>query len=113
MLGEDATIEATICDPMVRQLLVDRLLADNAGPPEAAYGSDGSGNSQLSQVVSATQKCSDGHLANADQLAAIAYRSGDYHLAQRLVGHATSPLALWVQARLAMQQGNIAEAAKY
>jgi tetratricopeptide (TPR) repeat protein len=107
VLGDDATIEASICDPTVQQLLVDRLLADNAGPPEAD-----SGGSQLSQVVSATQKCRDQHLDNADQLAAIAYRAGDYHLAQRLVARATGPLAYWVRARLAMQQGNIAEAAK-
>jgi cellulose synthase operon protein C len=108
VLGGDATIEASICDPTVQQLLVDRLLADNASPPEA----DSGGGPQLSQVVSATQKCRDQHLDNADQLAAIAYRSGDYHLAQRLVVQATGPLASWVRARLAMQQGNIAEATK-
>ena len=113
VLGDDAAVEASICEATVQQLLVDRLLTDHAGPPEAAYGSGGYDNSQLSQVARAAQKCSDQHLADADQLAAIAYRSGDYHLAQRLVGHATSPLAFWVQARLAMQQGNIAEAAKY
>jgi cellulose synthase operon protein C len=108
VLGDGATIEASICDPTVQQLVVDRLLADNASPPEA----DSGGGSQLSQVVSATQKCRDQHLDNADQLAAIAYRSGDYHLAQRLVAQATGPLAYWVRARLAMQQGNIAEATK-
>jgi tetratricopeptide (TPR) repeat protein len=110
VLGDEATIEASICDPTVQKLLVDRLLADYAGPPEA---SSDPGNSQLTQVVSATQKCRDQHLDNADQLAAIAYRSGDYHLAQRLVARATGPLASWVQARLSMQQGNITEAAKY
>jgi cellulose synthase operon protein C len=108
VLGDDATIQASICDPTVQKLLVDRLLADNASPPEA----DSSG-SQLSRVVSAAQKCRDQHLANADQLAAIAYRSGDYHLAQSLVARAEGPLASWVRARLAMQQGNIAEATKY
>ena len=113
VLGDDAAVASSICDPTVRQLLVDRLLADNAGPPEAAYGSGSSGNTQLSQVVSAAQKCREQQLADDDQLAAIAYRSGDFHLAQRLVAHATGPLALWVQARLAMQQGNIPEAAKY
>jgi tetratricopeptide (TPR) repeat protein len=113
VLGNDAAIEASICDPMVQQLLVDRLLAEYAGPPELGGDSDSPGNSQLSQVVSASQKCGDHYPADADQLAAIAYRSGDYRLAQRLVAHATGPLALWVQARLAMQQGNIAEAARY
>jgi hypothetical protein len=109
VLGDGATIEASICDPTVQQLLVDRLLADSAGPPEGSYDFS---NSQLSQVVSAAQKCRDQHLDDADQLAAIAYRSGDYHLAQRLVAQATGPLASWVRARLAMQQGNIAEATK-
>jgi cellulose synthase operon protein C len=109
VLGDGATIEASICDPTVQQLVVDRLLADSAGPPEGSYDFS---NSQLAQVLSATQKCRDQHLDNADQLAAIAYRSGDYHLAQRLVAGGTGPLAYWVRARLAMQQGNIAEATK-
>ena len=113
VLGNNAAIEASICDPMVQQLLVDRLLAGNAAPPELGGDLDSSGNSPLSQVASASQKCGDHYTADADQLAAIAYRSGDYHLAQRLVAHATGPLALWVQARLAMQQGNIGEAARY
>jgi tetratricopeptide (TPR) repeat protein len=109
VLGDDATVEASICDPMVQSILVDRLLADQAGPPEASDP----GILHLSQVVSATQKCGDSHLDNADQLAAIAYRSGHYHLAQSLVARATGPLASWVRARLAIQQGNIAEATKY
>jgi cellulose synthase operon protein C len=33
VLGDDATVEASICDPMVQSILVDRLLADQAGPP--------------------------------------------------------------------------------
>jgi tetratricopeptide (TPR) repeat protein len=112
VLGDDAAVASSICDPTVQQLLVDRLLADNAGPPEA-YGSGSSGNSQLGQVVSAAQKCRNQHLVDADQLAAIAYRSGDFNLAHSLAIQTTSPLAMWVQARLAMQKGDVAEAAKF
>jgi hypothetical protein len=113
VLGDDAAVASSICDPTVQQLLVDRLLADNAGPPEAPYGSGSSGNSQLDQVVSAAQKCRNQHLADADELAAIAYRSGDYQLAHSLAIQTTSPLAMWVQARFAMQKGDVGEAAKY
>jgi hypothetical protein len=112
-LGDDAAIEASICDPIVQQLLVDRILANYAAPPELSGDSGSSGNSQLSQVASASQKCGDDHLTDADQLAAIAYRSGDYQLAHRLAIQTTTPLAMWVQARLAMQKGDVAEAAKY
>jgi tetratricopeptide (TPR) repeat protein len=112
VLGDEAAVEASICDPIVQQLLIDRLLTDYASPPSFYPGYSGDyPNSQLAQVVSATQGC-EVHLAKADQLAAIAYRSGDYHLAQRIVAQATGPLASWVRARLAMQQGNNAEAAK-
>ena len=112
VLGDPATIAASICDRTVQQLLVDRLLAGNGGPSIPGIP-DKYSSSQLAQLGSAAQKCRDQHLDNADQLAAIAYRGGDYHLAQRLVAHATGPLAAWVRARLAMQQGNIAEATKY
>ena len=111
VLGDDAAVAASICDPMVQQLLIDRMLADTGFAPET-YGG-GSGNPQLAQVVSATQKCHDQHLADADNLAAIAYRSGDYQLAHRLAFQTTTPLAMWVQARLAMQKGDVGEAAKY
>ena len=77
---------------------------DNQGIPST---------SQISTLVTSVQKCGSGNITAADRLAAIAYRDGDYQLAHSLAIQTTTPLAMWVQARLAMQKGDVAEAAKY
>ena len=110
----DLAVAASICDPMVQQLLVARTLdADTwtSHDPDDNQGS--TPTSQVSTLVRSVQKCGSGNLIAADRLAAIAYRDGDYPLAHRLAIQMTTPLAMWVQARLAMQKGDVAEAAKY
>ncbi len=109
VLDEDAAVAASICDPMVQQLLVTRTLDSDGSAPD----NDTSSTSQISTLVRSVQKCGSQNLVAADRLAAIAYRDGDYHLAHRLAIQMTTPLAMWVQARLAMQKGDVAEAAKY
>ncbi len=112
--GDDAAVAATICDPMVQQLLVTRTLDGDAWTSHNPDDSQGStSTSQISTLVTSVQKCGSGNITAADRLAAIAYRDGDYPLAHTLAIQATSPLAMWVQARLAMQKGDVAEAAKY
>ena len=69
--------------------------------------------SQISALVRSVQKCGSGNVIAADRLAAIAYRDGDFQLAHSLAIQMTTPLAMWVQARLAMQKGDVGEAAKY
>ncbi len=116
VLDDDAAVAASICDPMVQQLLVARTLDADASSPNSEDTSSTSqitSTSQISTLVRSVQKCGSGNLIAADRLAAIAYRDGDYHLAQSLASQATTPLAMWVQARLAMQKGDVGEAAKY
>ena len=108
--GDDAAMAASICDPMVQQLLVTRTLDGDA---EASNNQDASSSSQISTLVTSVQKCGSGNVTAADRLAAIAYRDGDYQLAHSLAIQMTTPLAMWVQARLAMQKGDVGEAAKY
>ncbi len=108
--GDDAAMAASICDPIVQQLLVTRTLD---GEAEASNDRDTSSTSQISTLVAAVQKCGSSNVTAADRLAAIAYRDGDYQLAHTLAIQMTTPLAMWVQARLAMQKGDIDEAAKY
>jgi tetratricopeptide (TPR) repeat protein len=110
MIGDDAAVEASICDPRVQRLLVTRTLD---GDGRASNNLETPPTSRISWFVRSVQKCGSGNLVAADQLAAMAYRDGDYRLAQRLVSQATGPLASWVKARLAMQKGDVAEAAKY
>jgi cellulose synthase operon protein C len=109
VIGDDAAVAASICDPMVQQLLVTRTLdaeSDAVAPNTPA-------TSQISTLVTSVQKCGAGNLIAADRLAAIAYRDGDYQLAHGLAIQMTTPLAMWVQARLALQKGDVGEAAKY
>ena len=109
VLGDDSAVAASICDPLVQRLLVTRTLQGEAIIP---YGFDNT-PSGISQLVNSVQKCRSKHISAADQLAAIAYRDGAYRLAQNLASQSNTPLASWVKARLAMQKGNVAEAAKY
>jgi cellulose synthase operon protein C len=106
-LGYDS--DAAICDPMVQQLLVTRTLNADTWPG----GDRTPSTSQISGLVRSIQKCGSRNLIDADRLAAIAYRDGDYQLAHTLATQMTTPLAMWVQARLAMQKGDVGEAAKY
>ena len=108
MRDDDAAIAASICDPMVQQLLVTRTLDG-----EADASNDRDTRPRISGLVTSAQKCGSGNITAADRLAAIAYRDGDYQLAHSLAIQMTTPLAMWVQARLAMQKGDVAEAAKY
>jgi cellulose synthase operon protein C len=116
VIDEVAAVAASICDPMVQQLLVARSLDGDASSPtneDSSSTSQITSTSQISTLVTSVQKCGSGNLIAADRLAAIAYRDGDYPLAHTLAIQATTPLAMWVQARLAMQTGDVAEAAKY
>ena len=109
VLGDDSAVAASICDPMVQRLLVTRTLNADTWP---AYDRIPS-TSQISTLVRSVQKCGSHNLVATDRLAAIAYRDGDYQLAHTLAIQTTTPLAMWVQARLAMQKGDVGEAAKY
>jgi tetratricopeptide (TPR) repeat protein len=110
VIGDNAAVAATICDQMVQQLLVTRTLDGDASAPNSQ---DTSSTSRISTLVTSVQKCGPGNITAADRLAAIAYRDGDYDLAHTLASQMTTPLAMWVQARLAMQKGDVGEAAKY
>ncbi len=108
--GDDAAVAASICDPMVQQLLVTRTLDGEAGAPD---NQNSTSTSQISTLVTSVQNCGSGNVTAADRLAAIAYRDGDYQLAHSLAIQMTTPLAMWVQARLAMQKGDVDDAARY
>ncbi|MFW7267699.1 hypothetical protein ACMAUO_06970 [Gluconacetobacter sp. Hr-1-5] len=52
------------------------------------------------------------HIAQADRLAALAYRGGRYDLARTLATMQPSPLSHWVLAKLAIQRGDLAAASR-
>ncbi|MBB2174005.1 hypothetical protein [Gluconacetobacter asukensis] len=53
------------------------------------------------------------HIAHADRLATLAYRSGRYDLAKTLATMQPGALSRWVLAKLAIQHGDLAAAARY
>jgi len=55
----------------------------------------------------------DGPQADFDRLAQAAYQQGDYALARDLAPRAEGPLAAWVRAKLALQDGDDAAAARF
>ena len=52
-------------------------------------------------------------LQDADRLAALAYAAGRYDLAAQLAPRSQSPLAAWISAKLALRNGNSAQAAEH
>jgi hypothetical protein len=80
--------------------------------PDAGVGLKGAKvNPLVPSLIAAIEKSGVGHPAFADRLAALAYRSGRYDLAARMTALSNSPLSHWVQAKLALQKGDLAAAA--
>ena len=69
-------------------------------------------NPTLKSLVSALQALDVRRVANADRVAALAYRIGRYDLAQSLASRLDTALAWWVRAKLALRQGDSVQAAQ-
>ena len=110
-----------VADPAIRRLLVTWLLArgvasDNpeywsapvtevaSGPPRAE---------RIDQLLDAIASvgAKQGSLQDADRVAALSYQNGRYGAAARFATLSQSPLALWIQAKLAVRAGDQAQAA--
>lgn len=115
-----AKLDAAIGDPAVQRLLVAYVLARVDDIAQQPYRPDaGVGqarvtpNPLLGTLVDAIARHGIEHPPGADRLAALAYRMGRYDLARRLAGMTPGPLAAWVKAKLALQKGDLAEAAGF
>lgn len=62
------------------------------------------------RLVKALETMPTSRLVASDQTAALAYYYGDYEFAQRIVGLSHSPLADWIQGKLALHRGALQEA---
>jgi cellulose synthase operon protein C len=100
---EPAKLRAAIARPIVQRLLVAYALAQG--------DADLDSNKLLPQLVDAIQDAGGGPPAAADRLAALCYRIGRFDMAAQLAASASGPLAAWVKAKLALQQGDTAAAA--
>lgn len=136
LLREGSPATAMVDDPLSQQLLVAYSLAlmgdivnddpntatdyfansDNTGQlgyADAAQGYKGvSANPVLQRLVKAISQNGVQQVAGADRLAALAYRLGDYRLAQALIDKQPGVLASWVRAKLALRRGDSNAAVK-
>jgi tetratricopeptide (TPR) repeat protein len=125
ILAEPARTDATIANPLIQRLLVAYVLArvddtytqphqyDNttAPPPDAGLHIAAiTPNPLLDRVVGSIERVGIENPPGADRLAALAYRLGRYDLAARLAKRIGTPLASWVEAKLALQRGDLAGA---
>jgi tetratricopeptide (TPR) repeat protein len=119
-LRTEARLAAVITDPLVQRLLVAYVLArvsdltvqvQTDNPEE--YKVEKQLHPLVLTLVDTIAQQGVAHPVGADRLAALAYRSGRYDLAQQLAATASGPLAAWVKAKLALQQGDVTTAAAF
>ncbi len=121
VLSDPARTEAAVADPLLQRIVVAYALArlddtstQDAIPPDAGTRDKGVvPNALLPMLVAAIERHGFAHVAAADRLAALCYRTGRYDLAAKLANGSPSPLAQWVLAKLAVQRGDLAAAEKY
>lgn len=100
-----------IDSPVPQRLLVAYALARMGGSPEETpAGSAPKPDQPLLALVQAIEQRGLDKLEGADRLAALAYQTGRYELAAKLVDKSSGPLAEWVRAKLALQKGDLAAA---
>lgn len=120
LLASADRIRAVIAEPSLQKLLVAYELrrtrantitirhysyemADDPTPAAREAG--------LTVLVDALEKLP--HPAGADRLAALCYDSGRWACAKTMAEKQDTPLAAWVKAKLAIQKGDLAGAAKF
>jgi cellulose synthase operon protein C len=121
ILADPDRIDAAMPSPILERVVVIYALAwltDGTGD----YGSINDAGTRVSGVapnpalaplVVAIEKFAGPNPAGADRLAALCYRVGRYDLAARMADKASGPLAEWVKAKLALQKGDLAAAARH
>lgn len=122
MLRDADRAAAALARPSLRRLAVAYVLAAN--PSYTALGSpmdpDLPEDTPPPPVLPTAailrllvEHSGDGPQADFDRLALAAYQAGDYALARDLAPRAEGPLAAWVRAKLALQDGDDAAAARF
>ena len=100
-----------IDSPVPQRLLVAYALARMGGASEETpAGSAPKPDQSLLALVQAIEQRGLDQLEGADRFAALAYQTGRYELAAKLVDKSSGPLAEWVRAKLALQKGDLAAA---
>jgi len=120
LVRDDARLDRSLGEPVVQRLMTAYLLTRSGELGESPYDADVDPRAAATPPIDAAAKIAHfldaverggiERVAGADRLAALAYRSGRYDLAQRLAGKDSSGLAWWLRAKLALRAGDVAAA---
>jgi hypothetical protein len=123
VMDDGARLAVAAADPLIRRLLIVYALAraqdpamalsydDNPGYGLPTNAGSASGDTKLVALATAIESTAAFPVEGADRLAVLAYGTGRYDLAERLVDKAAGPLASWIKAKLALQKGDLSGAA--
>lgn len=104
----DAELAPLLQQQAVRRLLIAKLLSDTT-----AFDPETGSTLSSARFLRLLEQAQREPVEDADRLAALAYRQGDYPATARLLAHAgDSGLAWWLRAKMAMRDGDAARAAQ-
>ncbi|KMM77389.1 hypothetical protein ACP93_00605 [Xanthomonas sp. NCPPB 1128] len=104
----DAELAPLLQQQAVRRLLIAKLLSDTT-----AFDPDTGSALSSARFLRLLEEATHDPVEDADRLAALAYRQGDYRDTARLLAHAgDSGLAWWLRAKMALRDGDAARAAQ-
>jgi tetratricopeptide (TPR) repeat protein len=100
--GDPDFLAAAVAQPLLRRLLVAYVIArdDDYG------GSLSDDPDAAAKVIDAVLTQPEPTGDDVDRLAALAYQTARYAVAEKLVASTTRPLGLWVRAKLALRRGD-------
>ncbi len=112
LLKDEAVLKRAAADPLTRRLLVAYVVARDGATvwDEGPYGNDSESVVSISEAVVGQPAPQPG--PDLDRLAALAYQTGRYELAEKLTVQASGPLGLWIRAKLALRRDDRAAAIK-
>ena len=117
ILADEKRIKVAVEEPVIQRLLVAYILAsfwtEITDPDVHQHSEPTSGLELLDILTDAANRHPDGWLADSAQLATLAYREGKYDVARRLTAKSTGPLASWLNAKLALQTGDVSAATAF
>ncbi|WP_431224186.1 hypothetical protein ACQ86O_03775 [Serratia sp. L9] len=102
-------LKQAIHDPLVQQLVTVELFARSSNLQMAETDNNGAGAKQIiGQTLKLLNDSVKSGFTGSDRLAALAYRSGQYAMADSLLKNAgEGGLAWWLRAKMALREGDV------
>ncbi len=121
VVADPSRMNSAVVEPILQRLLIVYALArtfdsapqDGMRPDAGTHVAGMIVNPLLPALVTAIAQAQTAKPAYYDRLAALLYRIGRYDLAEQLARKGNSPLAQWVLAKIATQQGDLKAAEKF